>query len=163
MVATHRRRPVRPDRRVRGAQGHELHRPRPLARHLRRLRGERPARGQLPPRRRRLGRRLGADDRRRDPAAGDRVRRRHRRHHHGLVRPRPRAVRALRAPGGELRRRAVREHPRRQQRGRDRHRRASPRRPPPSSSSATGRCCSRPSTPRWPTRPASGPPAWTRC
>ena len=107
-------RAVRPDRRVRRAEGHELHRPRPLARDLRRLRGQRPARRQLPPGRRRLGRRLGADDRRRHPAARDRRRRRHRRHHHRLVRPRPRAVRALRAPGGELRRGPVRQHPRRQ-------------------------------------------------
>ena len=32
-----------------------------------------------------------------------------------------------------------------------------------SSSSATGRCCSRPSIPRWPRSPASAPPRSTRC
>ena len=63
-----RRGAVRARRRVRRAQGDELHRSRTLARHLRRVRRERPARRQLRARCRRVGRRLGADDHRRHPA-----------------------------------------------------------------------------------------------
>ncbi|CAA9267150.1 MAG: Mn-Zn_transporter_SitD, partial [uncultured Acidimicrobiales bacterium] len=111
-------------RRVRGAEGHELHRPRPLARHLRRLRGQLVAGRQLPPRCRRLGGRLRPDDQRRDPASGDRRRRGHRCHHHRLVRARPRPVRRLRPRRAKLRRRPLRQHPRRVPLGRvGRHRR----------------------------------------
>ena len=95
-----RRRAVRAGRRLRRAAGHELHRPRPVARDLRRLRGQRAARRQLLPRRRHLGRRLGAGDQRRHAPAADRRRRGDRRHHDGVVRARPRAVRALRPHAG---------------------------------------------------------------
>ena len=49
------RRPVRAARRLRHAQGHELHRPRPLARDLRRVRRRAAARRADPPRRRACG------------------------------------------------------------------------------------------------------------
>ena len=87
--------------------------------------------------------------------SADRRRRGDRRDHDRVVRARPRAVRALRPLGPELRRRAVREHPRRQ------HDRRARRRPPSRSSrrgrssSATARSSSRPSTPRSRRRRAS--------
>ena len=157
-----RRRAVRAHRRLRRAAGHELHRPRPLPRHLRRLRRQRGARHQLLPRRRRVGRRLGAPDRRRHARAADRRRRRHRRGHHGLLRARSRPHRPLRRSGrsfdaalfgsilGVARRTCWSWRP-------------SASAPSPSSSCATGRCCSRRSTPRsrrvgastWPGRSAA--------
>ena len=87
-------------RRVRRAAGHELHRPRPLPRHLRRVRGQRRCSASTSS--------LGAGvwglasalaisgvTRRRD----DRRRRGDRRDHDRVVRARPRAVRALRRRG----------------------------------------------------------------
>ena len=118
---------------------------------------------QLPARRRRLGRRVGADDQRRHAPPRDRIRRRDRRHHDGVVRARARAVRALRHDRAQLRRRPVRQHPRRRNRRRHRDVRRLHRRRRRSSSCATARCCSRPSIPRSPTSPGSTPRAWTRC
>ncbi|CAA9234803.1 MAG: Mn-Zn_transporter_SitD, partial [uncultured Acidimicrobiales bacterium] len=124
-----RRGAVRPRRRLRRPQGHELHRPRALPRDLRRLRGQRPPRRQRPARGGGLGAGLSPHDQRHHPPPGHRLRRSDRGDHHRQLRPGPGADRRVRRDGAQLRRGAVRQHPRgRHQRRRRRGGRARARR-----------------------------------